>query len=55
MTTKTPLQKILKGILHKKTKINIIMKGREALNLLRRKDKHSESNTESAAHTQIHK
>jgi hypothetical protein len=53
MTTKPPLQKILKGILYKKMKTNITMKGQKVLNLIRRKDKHSESSIESAAYTQV--
>jgi hypothetical protein len=51
MTTKPPLQKILKGMQNMKT--NIIMKGQEVLNLMRRTDKHSESSIESVVHTQI--
>jgi hypothetical protein len=35
MTTKPPLQKILKGILHTEVKRNITRKGRELLNLMR--------------------
>jgi hypothetical protein len=39
MTTKLPMQKILKGILHtQKMKTNITMKGWEILNLKRRTD-----------------
>jgi hypothetical protein len=51
MTTKPPLQMILKGILYTKDENNIITKEWEALNLMRRTDKHSENNTELAVHT----
>jgi hypothetical protein len=55
MTTKTPLQKILKGILHTEDKTNITMKCWEILNLKRRIDKYSERCINVAAHTQIFK
>jgi hypothetical protein len=53
MTSKPPLQKILKGILYREDENIIIMKGQEVLNLMRRTDKYSNNNIESAAHTQI--
>jgi hypothetical protein len=37
MTTKLPLQKIMKGILYIEDKTNITTKGWEVLNLMRRK------------------
>jgi hypothetical protein len=46
MTTKPPLQKILKGILHTEDK-NKTMKGQKVLNLMRRTNKYSESSIES--------
>jgi hypothetical protein len=51
MTTKPPIQKILKGVLQK-TKANKTMKGWDILKTRRRKDKYSESNTELAETTQ---
>jgi hypothetical protein len=53
MTTKPPLQKVLKGILHTEDEINMTMKGQQVLNLMRRTEKHSESSTESAVHTHM--
>jgi hypothetical protein len=54
MPTITPIQKILKGILHThKTKTNITMKGQEVLNLTRKADKYLGRSTELAAHTQF--
>jgi hypothetical protein len=54
MTTKPPLQKILQGILHTENESNFrneTMRGQATPNHRRRKDKESESNTDSA--TQI--
>jgi hypothetical protein len=51
MITKLPLQKILQGILHTE-KSNKTMRGQAVSNHRRRKDKESESNTDSAAHNQ---
>jgi hypothetical protein len=53
MTTKPPLQKILQGILHTKMKANKTMREQAVPNYRRRKDKESESSTDSAAHNQI--
>jgi Holliday junction resolvase RusA-like endonuclease len=52
-TTIPALQNILKGILDPKDEENIIPKGQEVLNFLRRTDRHSERCAESAAHTHI--
>jgi hypothetical protein len=52
MTTKPPLQKILQGILYTEMKENKTMKGQAVPNHRRRKEKESESNTDSAAHNQ---
>jgi hypothetical protein len=49
MTTKPPLQKILKGILHTEDENKQTMKG----SIKPHKNKHSESSSESAAYTQI--
>jgi hypothetical protein len=51
MTTKPPLQKILKEILTQKMKTNITTNEREILNLKRRKDKYSENSIEFPVHT----
>jgi hypothetical protein len=52
MTTNSPLQKILQGILHTDTKANKTMKGQAAQNHRRRKDKKVESSIDSTAHNQ---
>jgi hypothetical protein len=53
MTTKSPLQKILQGILHtQKVKANKTMKGQAVPNHRRTKGKKVESNIDSAAHNQ---
>jgi RNase H-fold protein (predicted Holliday junction resolvase) len=52
MTTKSPLQKILQGILHTEDERNKTMRGWEVSNHSR-KDKESDSNIDSAAHNQI--
>jgi hypothetical protein len=49
MSTKPPLQKILQGILHTKMEANKTLSRQTVPNLRRRKDKESESNTDSAA------
>jgi hypothetical protein len=50
MTTKLPVQKILKGTLHTESKHN----HKRTRNIkTHEKNNHSESSTESAAHTQI--
>jgi hypothetical protein len=54
MTTKSTLQKILQGILHTEDE-NKTTKGWEVLNHRKRKDKYTESSTESAAHIQTFK
>jgi hypothetical protein len=51
MTTKPPLQKILKGFCAQKVKANKNMKGQAVPNH-RRKDKESESSIDSAAHNE---
>jgi hypothetical protein len=49
MSTKTPVQKILKGILHTKLKkTNITTKEWTVLNLMGRTNKYTESSTELA-------
>jgi hypothetical protein len=55
MTTKPPLQKILQGILHTEDESKKAKKRKsgQAVSNHRRKDKESESNTDSAAHNQI--
>jgi hypothetical protein len=50
MTTKTPLQKILQGILPQKMKANKTMKGQAVPNHRRKKDNEVESNIDSATH-----
>jgi hypothetical protein len=52
VTTKPPLQKILKEICTQKMKANKTMKGQAVSNHRRRKDKESESDIDSAAHNQ---
>jgi hypothetical protein len=51
-TTKPQLQKMPQGILHTKMKANKTMRGQTVSNHRRRKDKESESNTDSVAHNQ---
>jgi hypothetical protein len=51
MTTKPPLQKILKGILHTEDENKHITKGLEILNLKRRTDNHSERLSLNWLHT----
>jgi hypothetical protein len=55
MTTKTPLQKFLQGILHIENEITKTMKGEAIPNHRRRKGKKVENNIDSAAHNQTHK
>jgi hypothetical protein len=55
MTTKSPLPKILQGILHTKWKQTKPWKKRQLSNHKRRKDKESESNIDSTAYNQIFK
>jgi hypothetical protein len=55
VTTKSPLQKILQGILHTKVKPNITMKGQAAPNYRRRKSKKVESNLNLGTHNQTFK
>jgi hypothetical protein len=52
MTTKPPLQRILKEFCTQKMKANKMIRGQAVPNRRRRKDKESESNTDSAAHNQ---
>jgi hypothetical protein len=52
MTTKTPLQKILQGILHTEDESKQNHGGQAVPNHRRRKDKESESNIDLAAHNQ---
>jgi hypothetical protein len=52
MTTKPPLQNILKESFTQKMKANKAMRGQEVSNHRRRKDKESESSIDSAAHNQ---
>jgi hypothetical protein len=52
MIAKPPQKKILQGILQMEDE-NKTTRGQKALNCRSRKDKESESSTESAAHTQI--
>jgi hypothetical protein len=51
-TTKPPLQKIYKEFCTQKMKANKTMRGQEASNHRRRKDKQSESSIDSTAHNQ---
>jgi hypothetical protein len=53
MTTKPPLQKILQGILHTENERKQNHERTGSTKPQRRKDKESESNTDSAAHNQI--
>jgi hypothetical protein len=53
MTTNPPLQKTLKGILHREDENKLNHKRTGSLNLMRRTDKHSDSSIELAARTQI--
>jgi hypothetical protein len=52
MTTKSPLQKILQGILQQKVKANKTMTGQAVSNHRRRKVKKVKSNTDPATHNQ---
>jgi hypothetical protein len=52
MTNKPPLKKILQGILHTENEANNTMREQAVPNHRRRKDKESESNTDSAADNQ---
>jgi phage gpG-like protein len=52
MTTKTPLQKILQGILHTKVKPNITMKGQAVPHYRKRKSKKVVSNINLTTHNQ---
>jgi hypothetical protein len=52
MTTKPPLQKILQGIMYTENESKQSHEGFAASNHRRRKDKESDSNSDSAAHNQ---
>jgi hypothetical protein len=52
MTTNSPLQKILKVILHTEMKANQTLKGKAAPNHRRSKGKKANSNIDSATHNQ---
>jgi hypothetical protein len=53
MTIKPPLQKILQGILHTEDESKQNHERKGSINHKRRKDKQSESSTDSTAHNQI--
>jgi hypothetical protein len=53
VTTKPPLQKILKRILHTQDKNKSNYEGTGNINLMRRADKDSESSSELPVYTQI--
>jgi hypothetical protein len=53
MTTKSPLQKVLKGVLHSEDKNKHNHKRMGSINLKRRTNKYRESSIELVAHTQI--
>jgi hypothetical protein len=52
MTTKSPLQKILQGILHTESETQHNMKGQAVPNYRKRKSKKVESNIDLATHNQ---